>query len=77
MRKTRQDQLPSTPTDIDHLHAKEANAISGVLDAIPMIAEQASQDLLSDGANPRLGAPGLTGEFAVRAALLKQVMGFS
>jgi len=77
MREMRQKQLPLTPTDVDHHHAKELRAISDALNANPMIAELAWQDLTANGTCAKKGAPGMTGDQTVRAAVLKQMCGFT
>ena len=66
MRKIRHNQIPLTPTDIDHSHAKELGAISDTLDANPMIEELAMQDLVPEGTSSTTGAPGMSAENAGR-----------
>jgi|TARA_B100002003_G_scaffold243826_1_gene268890 IS5 family transposase len=76
LRKNHQEQLPLVPAGIDHEHAKELEVISDVLDANLMIGALAAQDLAS-GIDPMSGRNGMTGDQVVRAALLRQMNGWS
>lgn len=72
MRKTEKKQPPLTTTGIAHQHAREFEAISGILDGNPHLAELAQQDLAA-GKRTDVGREGMTGEQVVRVALLKQI----
>jgi len=73
MRKIHQDQLPLPPTRIAHPHAKELDGISLILDRHPMFAVLVLQDLVPKGVDPARGAPGLTADQVLRAAIVKQM----
>jgi IS5 family transposase len=77
MREKCRKQLRLTPAEVDHPHAKELRTISRVLFDNPTIAELAWQDLTANGKSSSRGAPGMTGDLTVRAALLKQMCGFT
>jgi len=77
MRRKRQKQIPLAPAAHGHPHAKELEAMAIILDEHPEIAELALGDLVAKGVSPDLGAPGLTADFVVRAAVLKQMLQFS
>lgn len=75
MRKTRNQQLPLTETTADHPKAKELAKINEILTANHSILTLALQDLSTS--NNNVGAKGMTAEQVVRAALIKQIEGFS
>lgn len=77
MRKNHQEQPSLQERWLDHEHAKELEAISGLLDANPTIAALAAQDLVPPGASPDRGRNGMTGDMVVRAAIVRQMNGFS
>lgn len=69
MRKNSENQRPLTPLWPQHALAHELAVISKILDQHPRISELVLQDL-SDKQQQR-GAPGLSGEQALRCAVLK------
>lgn len=77
MRQTRQKQanLDSNWLVLDH--AKELQAIAGLLDEHPTVAELVWQDLAPKGLLKDTGAQGLSAEQVLRALLIKQLNGFS
>lgn len=76
MRKNHQEQPSLTPTGIAHEHAKELEAIDDLLRADPTLGELVAQDLAA-GADPDNGRPGMTGEQTLRAAIVRQMHGYS
>ena len=76
MRKNHQKQVSLTPTRIAHEHAKELEAIDDLLRAEPTLSELVAQDL-ADGLDPDNGRPGMTGEQTLRAAIVRQMHGYS
>jgi len=77
LRKNHQEQPSIRGPGLDHEHAKELEAISDILDANPTIAGLAAQDLVSPGASPDKGRDGMTGDMVIRAAIVRQMNGFS
>lgn len=77
MRKKMRKQMPLVLNCIEHQRAKELEAISKILDSNPIIYELALQDLSSLVSNPHSGAVGMTAEQVVRAAIIKQMEGFT
>jgi IS5 family transposase len=75
MRKTRNRQLPLAEATADHPKAKELSKISEILDSNDSIYELALQDL--GIAHNDIGAQGMTAEQVIRAAIIKQVEGYS
>ncbi len=78
MRKKSKKQMPLMPAASDHPQAIELENISRILDANPTICDLAMQDLceVSNKAR-RTGARGMTAEQVVRAAIVKQMFGFT
>jgi transposase, IS5 family len=78
MRKKRQKQMPLMPAASDHPQAIELENISRILDANPIICDLAMQDLreVSNKAK-KSGARGMTADQVVRAAIVKQMFGFT
>jgi IS5 family transposase len=78
MRKKRKKQMPLMPAATDHPQAIELENISRILDANPIICDLAMQDLreVSNKAK-KSGARGMTAEQVVRAAIVKQMFGFT
>ncbi len=76
MRKNHQEQPSLPPRGIAHEHAKELEALSDLLAAEGTFGELVAQDL-SEGVDPDTGRPGLTGEQTLRAALVRQMHGYS
>lgn len=77
MRKKMRKQMPLLVNRIEHSHAKELDAISKILDSNPIIYDLALQDLSSMVSNPHIGAEEMTAEQVVRAAIIKQMEGYS
>lgn len=78
MRKKSKKQMPLMPEASDHPQAVELENISRILDANPTICDLAMQDLceVSNKAR-RTGARGMTAEQVLRAAIVKQMFGFT
>jgi len=77
MRKKNQKQMSFMTPQIDHFHAVEMEAISWILDASPIINKLALQDLIKNKKVMKSGANGMTAEQVIRAAIIKQMRGFS
>ncbi len=75
MRKTRNQQFPLAEATADHPKAKELLMISEILDNNNSIYDMALQDLgIPDNG---VGATGMTAEQVIRAAIIKQIDGYS
>lgn len=77
MRKQIHDQLPLMDTQVDHPRAREFDGISRILDANPSISEMVLQDLSRGMIKRQTGAEGMTADQVSRAAIVKQIEGFS
>jgi IS5 family transposase len=77
MRKKCEKQMSLTPLKIDHPRADELEAISLILDQNHTILDLVLQDLSRAQKRERGGANGMTAEQVLRAALVKQMFGFS
>ena len=77
MRKKNQKQMPLMITSIDHPHAEDLKSISQILDDHPIINEMVLQDLSRDVVKRDTGAEGMSAEQVLRAAIIKQLEGFS
>ena len=77
MRKNYEKQMPLTITSIDHPHAEELEGISRILDANPIFYEWVLQDLTHDVMRADTGAEGMSAEQVLRAAIIKQMEGYS
>jgi IS5 family transposase len=77
MRKKNQKQMPLMINRIDHPHAAELESISKILDDNPIINKWVFQDLTQDRILTDTGAEGMSAEQVVRAAIIKQMEGFS
>jgi len=77
MRKKNQKQMPLMITSIDHPHAEELEGISRILDEHPIINEWVLQDLSKAVTHPGSGAEGMSAEQVIRAAIIKQMEGYS
>lgn len=75
MRKLRNQQLPLVEGTADHPKAKEFARISEVLDNHNSICELALQDFGRGDSN--VGANGMSVEQIIRAAIIKQIEGYS
>ena len=76
MRKLLQQQLSLAPATIDHVHARELEAISAQLDAIPKAIEWVCNDVLR-GKRKDVGRDGMTGEQILRVLIIKQMNTFT
>jgi len=78
MRKKSKKQLPLMPAESDHPQAVELENISRILDANPIICDLAMQDLCEVSKKVRKsGAHGMTADQVFRAAIAKQMLGFT
>jgi transposase, IS5 family len=77
MRQARQEQLNLEADWLAFEHAKELQAIAGLLDENPTVAELVLQDLQPKGLLNEGGANGLSAEQVLRALIIKQLNGFS
>src|SRR6266511_4136861 len=77
MRQARQKQLSLSADWLVFEHAKELQAIAGLLDKHPTVAELVWQDLAPKGLLNDTGAQGLSAEQVLRALIIKQLNGFS
>lgn len=80
MRQMVHDQLRLTPVPIGHVHARELQAMSAVLDALPEVVKWIRDDLIrrpGKRIDPNKGRQGLTAEQVLRALVVKQMNGFS
>ena len=77
MRKKNQKQMPLMIKSIDHPHAEDLKSISQILDQHPIINEMVLQDLTRNIVNRDIGAQGMSAEQVLRAAVIKQMEGFS
>jgi len=78
MRKKNHEQMPLMDIEIEHPRAEELMNISRILDTLPTINEMVLQDLRGGEASPRpTGAQGMSAEQVLRAAIIKQLEGFS
>ena len=75
MRKARIQQLPLAEATPDHPKAKELAKISEILDSNSSIYDLVLQDI--GASSTKTGARGMTAEQVLRAALIKQMEGFS
>ena len=77
MRQARQKQLNLNANWLAFEPAKELQAIAGLLDKHPTIADLVWQDLAPRGLINDTGAQGLSAEQVLRALIIKQLNGFS
>ena len=77
MRKKKQKQMPLMDRSIDHPRARELRDISRILEQNPIIDEMVLQDLTREVEHRETGAEGMSAEQVVRAAIVKQMTGFS
>jgi len=77
MRKKDKKQLPLMITGIDHPHAAELQAISEILDKNSIINGWVLQDLTRETEAADTGAEGMTAAQVLRAAIIKQMEGYS
>ena len=77
MRKNHQEQPSLLTPWARHAHASELEALSDILDADPTITELITLDLVGEGIDRKNGREGMTGEQTLRAALVRQIHGYS
>jgi IS5 family transposase len=77
MREKSKKQLPLMHLTTDHPQARELEAISRILDAEPTITALVHQDLCRGRELTATGANGMSAEQVLRAAILKQMFGYS
>jgi IS5 family transposase len=77
MREKSKKQLPLMNPTIDHPQARELESISRILDQEPTIVDLVHQDLCRGHALRETGAYGMSAEKVLRAAIVKQMFGFS
>lgn len=77
MRKTSEKQIQLPETTPTHPKAEELKIISDILDTNPGIYDLALKDITSGDGSSRQGANGMTADQVVRAAILKQMEGFT
>ena len=77
MRKNTQKQMPLMITRIDHPHAVELEGVSQILDANPIMYDWVLQDLTRNVIRTDTGAEGMSAEQVLRAAIIKQMEGYS
>ena len=77
MREKCKKQLPLMNPTIDHPQAKELEVISRILDQETTIGEMVHQDLCCSHWLKKTGACGMSAEQVLRAAIVKQMFGFS
>jgi IS5 family transposase len=77
MRKTAEKQMPLTTPTIDHPKAIELETISQILDQNNTIIDLVYQDLSRGCQKEKGGASGMSAEQVLRAALLKQMHGYT
>ncbi|BBO74921.1 transposase [Desulfosarcina widdelii] len=78
MREKWQKQMPLMPQIKDHAQAKELTAISGIIDAHPIICDRVLQDLNKGKLVAyRTGADGMSADQVLRCAIVKILFGFT
>jgi IS5 family transposase len=77
MRKKNQAQMPLMDPGVEHPRAEELARISQILDSLPTIAAMVLQDLTRGVKHRHTGAEGMSAEQVLRAAIIKQIEGFS
>ncbi len=77
MRKRIQRQLRLVPGRIDHVHAREWDTISAILDSVPAALLWVHEDLIGGSRGSSRGREGMTSEQVLRAMIVKQMNGFS
>jgi IS5 family transposase len=77
MRKNVAPQLGLVPQIVDHPHSRELARVSEILDKLPKAAELVAKDLVKGTKATKAGRAGMSGEQVLRAALLKQMHGWS
>ena len=76
MRAIVEPQLPLTSPWIDHPHAGELREMGRLIEEHPELARLVHADLVGER-SARRGRVGLSGDQALRVAVIKQLNGFS
>ena len=76
MRQKRQFQFKLSGPWPDHPFSQELAVMATILNANPVIAELAWQDLVG-GSDPKTGAPGIAAMAVIKAAVLQKILGVS
>ncbi len=77
MREKIHQQLRLVSGQIDHVHAREWDAISAILDSVPGALTWVHEDLVGGPRSPRTGREAMSSEQVLRALIVKQLNGFS
>jgi IS5 family transposase len=77
MRRILREQLLLVPASFDHLHVRELQAMSAILEAHPEFSKWIQADLLAGGIRADRGREGMSGEQVLRVLVIKQSNGFS
>ena len=77
MRQKLHPQMAFAPALVDHEHARELDAMGAVLDAHPEVLDLVLGDLPRAKKKSRMGRPAMSAEQVLRAAVVKQMHGFS
>ena len=77
MRKKNQKRMPLMIRRINHPHAVVLEGIGQILDDNPIINKWVLQDLTRDVTRTDTGAEGMSAEQVIRAAIIKQMEGYS
>lgn len=75
--RRRKSQLPLSFRPIDHLHAREMEAIRKILDSQPEAEESVEQDLFRGVEHPETGAPGMSACQVLAALVVMRINNFS
>jgi IS5 family transposase len=77
MRNSVRQQLAIVQPHFDHEHARELQAMSDLLDAVPRVVDLVHADLVRGLRDPDAGREGMTAEQVLRALIVKQMNDFS
>ena len=77
MREKIHRQLRLVSGRIDHVHAREWDTISAILDSAPAALTWVHEDLVGGPRSPRAGRVAMSSEQVLRALIVKQLNGFS
>ena len=77
MHEKSEKQMPLTAPVIDHPRAAELETVSCILESNDTILDHFWEDLGGSRAERRSGANGMTAEQVMRAAVAKQIFGYS
>ena len=77
MREKVHQQLPLVSGRIDHVHAREWEAISTLLDSLPGAIAWVHEDLVGGPRGSRIGREAMSSEQVLRTLIVKQLNGFS